>query len=69
LEFSDEDDDYPLRAITINLQEGLNRASKIVNPDINTNIKLVVIGVGDTLLFGDLSANSSSNLVPIEQAG
>lgn len=69
LEFSDEDDDYPLRAITINLQEGLNRASKIVNPDVNTNIKLVVVGVGDTLLFGDLSANSSSNLVPIEQAG
>lgn len=69
LEFSDEDDEYPLRAITINLQEGLNRASKIVNPDINTNIKLVVVGVGDTLLFGDLSANSSSNLVPITQAG
>lgn len=64
-----EEDNYPLRAVTIELQEGLNRSSKIVNPTIDTNMKLVVVGVGDTMLFGDLSANSSSNLVPITQAG
>lgn len=68
LNFSEEED-YPLRAVTIELQEGLNRASKIVNPDLNTNLKLTVIGVSDTLLFGDLSSNSSSNLVPIKTAG
>lgn len=65
----DEEEDYPMRAVTIELQEGLNRSSKIVNPELNTNLKLVVIGNIDTMFFGDLSANSSSNLVPVETAG
>jgi len=68
LQFDDEED-YPLRAVTIELQEGLNRSSKIVNPELNTNLKLVVIGNIDTMFFGDISANSSSNLVPVETVG
>lgn len=56
---------YAMRGATIELLEGINRGSKIVNPDVNTTKKLLVVYNINTRLFGDLSENASSNLVPI----
>lgn len=57
---------YPFRSWTLNIQEGLNRYSKIVNPEVDPNKKLLVVGMIDSTLFGDTSENAGSNLVPIE---
>jgi hypothetical protein len=59
------EDNYPMRGVTLELREGINRGSKIVSPTINTDIKLAVAFNLNTRLFGDLSSNSSSNLIPI----
>lgn len=59
------EDNYPMRGVTLELREGINRGSKIVSPTINTDIKLAVSFNLNTRLFGDLSSNSSSNLIPI----
>jgi hypothetical protein len=56
---------YPMRAAIIELREGINRGSKIFSPNVDTTKKLLVVGNMETNLFGDLSANSSSNLVPV----
>jgi hypothetical protein len=56
---------YPFRSWTLNVQEGFNRYSKIVNPELDTNKKIVVGGMIDSTLFGDTSENAGSNLVPI----
>jgi hypothetical protein len=56
---------YPLRHWALNIQEGINRASKIVGVDVNPNKKLLVVYQIDGTVFGDLSAQAGSNLVPI----
>jgi hypothetical protein len=56
---------YQLRHWTLNVQEGINRASKIVGVDVNPNKKLMVAYQIDGTVFGDLSAQAGSNLVPI----
>ena len=58
-------ENYPMRAMTLQLTEGINRQSKIVSPTIDTTKKLVVVYQIDTKLFGDTSSNAGSNLVPI----
>lgn len=56
---------YPFRSWILNVQEGVNRYSKIVNPEVDPNKKLIVVGMIDSTLFGDTSENAGSNLVPI----
>jgi hypothetical protein len=56
---------YPLRHWTLNIQEGVNRASKIVGVNVNPNKKLMIVYQIDGTVFGDLSAQAGSNLVPI----
>lgn len=56
---------YPFRSWTLNIQEGINRYSKIVNPIVDPNKKLIVSGMIDSTLFGDTSENAGSNLVPV----
>lgn len=56
---------YPFRSWTLKIQEGVNRYSKIVIPAADTNKRLVVGGMIDSTLFGDISENAGSNLVPI----
>lgn len=56
---------YALRHWVLNIQEGINRASKIVGVDINSNKKLMVVYQIDGTVFGDLSLQAGSNLVPI----
>jgi hypothetical protein len=57
---------YPFRSWTLNVQEGVNRYSKIVNPEVDPNKKFIVAGMIDSTLFGDTSENAGSNLVPVE---
>lgn len=56
---------YALRHWTLNIQEGINRASKIIWVDVNPNKKLMIVYQIDGTVFGDLSAQAGSNLVPI----
>lgn len=56
---------YPLRHWTLNIQEGINRASKIVGVDIDSSKKLLIVYQIDGTVFGDLSLQAGSNLVPI----
>lgn len=64
LEFKTEEN-YPMRGITLELKEGINRGSKIINPTVNTNLKLVVVYNINTRLFGDTSQNAATNIIPI----
>lgn len=57
---------YPFRSWSLDIQEGVNRYSKIVNPEVDPNKRLLVAGLMDSTLFGDTSENAGSNLVPIE---
>lgn len=65
-EDTEVDVSYPYRTWSLKIQEGVNRYSKIVNPELNPNKKLIVAGLIDSTLFGDLSENAGSNLVPVE---
>jgi len=56
---------YPFRHWTLSIQEGINRASKIVGVDVNPNKKLLIVYQIDGTVFGDLSLQAGSNLVPI----
>jgi hypothetical protein len=49
----------------LKIQEGINRASKIVGVDVDSNKKLLVTAVMDGTIFGDLSEQAGSNLTPI----
>jgi hypothetical protein len=60
---------YPFRQWALNIQEGINRASKIVGVDVDSNKKLLITAVADGTIFGDLSEQAGSNLVPILIAG
>lgn len=56
---------YPWRHWTLNIQEGVNRASKIVGVDVDSNKKLLIVYQIDGTVFGDLSAQAGSNLIPV----
>jgi hypothetical protein len=60
-----EEDDYPLYGLTMLVAPGINRASKIINPSVDTNKRLLVVAITDGTLFGDLSVNVGDNLIPI----
>ncbi len=59
------DPSYPFRMWSLNIQEGINRTSKFVNPVIDTNKRILIAGMVDATIFGDLSENAGSNLVPV----
>lgn len=56
---------YPFRQWALNIQEGINRASKIVGVDVDSSKKLLIVYQIDGTVFGDLSEQAGSNLVPI----
>lgn len=64
-ELEEIDPEFPLRVATLKVQEGLNRASKIVDVAVDTNKRLVVGVQIDGTIFGDLSEQAGSNLIPI----
>jgi hypothetical protein len=65
-EETEHDKVYPFRSWNLAIQEGVNRYSKIVNPEVDPNKRLLVVGMIDSTLFGDTSENAGSNLVPVE---
>jgi hypothetical protein len=67
--FEDKEIDprYPMRQWSLNIQEGINRASKIVGVDVNPNKKLMIVYQIPGTVFGDLSENAASNLIPITE--
>jgi hypothetical protein len=59
---------YPFRHWTLNIQEGINRASKIVGVNVDPSKKLLIVYQIDGTVWGDLSAQAGSNLVPINSS-
>lgn len=60
-----EEDDYPLYGLTMQVAEGINRSSKVIAPSVDTNKRLMVAYQIDGTLYGDLSINVGDNLIPI----
>jgi hypothetical protein len=57
---------YPMRSINMEIREGINRGSKIIEPNLNTNIKLAVVNPVDSTVFGDVALGASSNIIVIK---
>lgn len=64
LEFKTEDR-YLLRGAVMNIEEGINRGSKIVGVNVDPTKKLLVVYQIDGTVWGDTSSQAGSNLVPI----
>ena len=62
-----EEDGYPLKGVNMVIAEGINRASKVIAPTVDTTKKLLVAYNIDGTLFGDMSVNVGDNLIPITQ--
>jgi hypothetical protein len=60
-----EEEGYPMRGIFMDVREGVNRGSKIVQPTVDTNKRLIIVHNVEGKLFGDLTNPASSNVVPI----
>jgi hypothetical protein len=60
-----EEEDYPLMGLNMNVTPGINRASKIIMPTVDTSKKFLVSYNIDGTLYGDLSVNVGDNLIPI----
>lgn len=56
---------YPMRGFVMDLRESINRSYEVIDPDINTDRKVVVVHNIEANLFGDLSSNAATNQVPI----
>lgn len=56
---------YKLRSWTLRVQEGYNRASKIVGVEVDTTKRLLVGIAVDSTLFGDLSSQAGNNIINI----
>ena len=61
-----EEDDYPLYGLSMLITPGINRASKIINPSVDPNKRLMAVLITDGTLFGDLSVNVGDNLIPFQ---
>lgn len=58
-----EESEYPLRSINMVIQEGVNRSSKIINPDLNTNFRTTVLhNIRTSALFGNM-VNTDDTIV------
>lgn len=64
MEFKDQER-WPMRGLSMIIREGVNRPSYVSGIDIDPTKKLSVVYNIDGTIFGDLSRNASSNLVPI----
>lgn len=56
---------YPKRGVKLNVEEGINRNSKVFAVDTDTSKKLVTTIIVDAKVFGDTSNQGSSNTVPV----
>lgn len=65
LEPLDIDPVYPMRPLSIRVQEGYNRSSKIIGVEVDTTKKLLVGIAVDNTIFGDLSSQAGNNIINI----
>jgi hypothetical protein len=49
----------------MNIQEGINRGSKIIGVNVDSTKKLFVVFNIDGTVWGDISSQAGSNLIPI----
>lgn len=59
-------ENYPFRGVTIKVREGINRGSKIVQSEGNTDKKLLVVYNIESKIFGDIAASGANNTIPIK---
>lgn len=64
IEFRDVQD-YPKRGLSLTVEEGINRASKLFAVDVDTSKKLTYGIMVSRKVFGDTANQGSSNTVPI----
>jgi hypothetical protein len=65
LEPVDVDPIYPMRPFTLKVQDGINRASKLVGVDVDPSKKYYTNISVDSTIFGDTSENAGSNIIQI----
>jgi hypothetical protein len=56
---------FPMKSYGLKIQEGINRASKIVGVSVDTNKRIFIAAFVDTTVYGDLSGESGDNLIQI----
>lgn len=61
-----EEKNYPMRGVLLTVREGINRQSKIVEPGLNPNLKLVQLIPIEGTVFGDVALGASSNIITIQ---
>ncbi|RYY14474.1 MAG: hypothetical protein EOO04_30155 [Chitinophagaceae bacterium] len=60
-----EEEYFPKRGVTITVEEGINRASKIFALNLDTSKKIMASVNVESTVFGDTSNSGSSNTVPV----
>lgn len=60
-----EEENYPMRTLIMNVREGINRGSRIIQPTVDTSKRLVVVHNIEGKLFGDITNPGSSNVIPV----
>ncbi len=64
LEFVQEEG-YPLRGLKLNVEEGINRNSKVMLIDGDPTKKIISTIIVDAAVFGDTGTQNSNNTVPV----
>jgi hypothetical protein len=59
------DNQYPLKAYSVRLQEQLNRASKVIGVDVDPNKRLLIAMSVDSTIFGDMVAQAGNNIITV----
>lgn len=58
-------EDYPKRGLSLKIEEGINRNSRLYELGTDTTKKLATTIIVDAAVFGDTSNQGSSNTVPV----
>lgn len=64
LEFVDQEL-YPKRGISIVVEDGINRNSRVFGVNLDSNKKLITTIIVDARVFGDIGNQGSANTVPV----
>jgi hypothetical protein len=59
---------YPMQAIRMVLREAINRPVKIVEPNLDTNVKIAILSPVEGTVFGDLGLNAGSNVILVHSS-
>lgn len=64
-EFTEIDSAYPKRGVKLNVEEGINRNSRVFAITTDTTKKLITTIIVEAKVFGDTSNQGSTNTVPV----